>query len=146
MSKKQIIVVEDEPDILDVLNYNLQREGFEVRTCENGADSLELIFRVMPDLILLDLMLPGMEGLEVCRQLKSDNRSTHIPIIMVTAKGEESDIVLGLGLGADDYIVKPFSPKELIARVKAVLRRVVGENDLKAVSYTHLTLPTILLV
>ena len=131
MSKKQIIVVEDEPDILDVLNYNLQREGFEVRTCENGADSLELIFRVMPDLILLDLMLPGMEGLEVCRQLKSDNRSTHIPIIMVTAKGEESDIVLGLGLGADDYIVKPFSPKELIARVKAVLRRVVGESDLK---------------
>ena len=130
MSKKQIIVVEDEPDILDVLSYNLEREGFEVKTCQNGADSIELIFRVIPDLILLDLMLPGMDGLEVCRQLKSDNRSKHIPIIMVTAKGEESDVVLGLGIGADDYIAKPFSPKELIARVKAVLRRAVEEKDL----------------
>jgi two-component system phosphate regulon response regulator PhoB len=123
MSQKQIVVVEDEPDILEVLSYNLVREGFDVSTSLDGAQGLELICKKVPDLVLLDLMLPGMDGLDICRQLKTDAATRHIPIIMVTAKGEESDVVLGLGIGADDYISKPFSPKELVARVKAVLRR-----------------------
>ncbi|MBL4865379.1 MAG: response regulator [Pseudomonadales bacterium] len=123
MSHQQIVVVEDEPDILEVLSYNLKREGFEVTTSLDGAKGLDLIQQKMPDLALLDLMLPGMDGLDICRHLKSNAHTRHIPIIMVTAKGEESDVVLGLGIGADDYIAKPFSPKELIARVKAVLRR-----------------------
>ena len=121
--QKQIVIVEDEPDILDVLSYNLKREGFEVATSQNGAEGLGLIQRLKPDLVLLDLMLPGMDGLDVCRQLKTNSVTDNIPVIMLTAKGEESDVVLGLGLGADDYIPKPFSPKELIARIKAVLRR-----------------------
>ena len=123
MSNEKIFIVEDEPDILDVISYSLNREGFQIESSLNGAESIELLQQFKPDLILLDLMLPGMGGLDVCRHLKNDELSKHIPIIMVTAKGEESDIVLGLGLGADDYISKPFSPRELIARVKAVLRR-----------------------
>ena len=123
MSKKKIVVIEDEPDILEVLNYNLKREGFEVSSTQNGTIGLSLIKKEIPDLVLLDLMLPGVDGIEICRTLKSDPSTQEILIIMVTAKGEESDIVLGLGVGADDYITKPFSPKELIARVKAVLRR-----------------------
>jgi len=120
---KSIVVVEDEPDILEVLSYNLRREGFEVATSDDGEKGLKLIQGNRPDLVLLDLMLPGMDGLDICRSLKSDPTTGHIPIIMVTAKDEESDLVLGLGLGADDYVTKPFSPKELVARVKAVLRR-----------------------
>ncbi len=123
MSNQHLTVIEDEPDILDILSYNLKREGFEVSTSMNGTEGLKLIQKTMPDLVLLDLMLPGMDGLDICRHIKDDSRTQHIPIIMVTAKGEESDVVLGLGIGADDYIAKPFSPKELIARVKAVLRR-----------------------
>ena len=123
MSATHIVVVEDESDILEVLSYNLRREGFEVSSSLNGVQGLELIQQQLPDLVLLDLMLPGMDGLEICRRLRSNPASQHIPIVMVTAKGEESDVVLGLGIGADDYLVKPFSPKELIARVKAVLRR-----------------------
>jgi len=123
MQNKQIVVVEDEPDILEVLSYNLTREGFKVSASLDGAEGLALIEKKLPDLVLLDLMLPSLDGLEICRLLKSKPQTEHIPIIMVTAKGEESDVVLGLGVGADDYIPKPFSPKELIARVKAVLRR-----------------------
>ncbi|MBQ0799431.1 MAG: response regulator transcription factor [Porticoccaceae bacterium] len=123
MSGAHIVVVEDESDILEVLSYNLRREGFEVSSSLNGVQGLELIQQQLPDLVLLDLMLPGIDGLEICRRLRSNSASQHIPIVMVTAKGEESDVVLGLGIGADDYLVKPFSPKELIARVKAVLRR-----------------------
>jgi len=123
MSRKKIVVIEDEPDILEVLTYNLRREGFEVSGAQSGSVGLSLIRREMPDLVLLDLMLPGMDGIEICRALKADPQTGNILIIMVTAKGEESDIVLGLGVGADDYVSKPFSPKELIARVKAVLRR-----------------------
>ena len=123
MHQNQIVIVEDEPDILDVLSYNLKREGFVVASSQDGAEGLELIQQTRPDLVLLDLMLPGMDGLEICRQLKKLEPTQNIPVIMVTAKGEESDVVLGLGIGADDYIVKPFSPKELIARVRAVLRR-----------------------
>jgi len=123
MQNKQIVVVEDEPDILEVLCYNLKREGYKVAESLDGSQGLALIQQLLPDLVLLDLMLPGLDGLEICRSLKSDPRTQHIPIIMVTAKGEESDVVLGLGMGADDYIPKPFSPRELIARVKAVIRR-----------------------
>ena len=123
MTQKRIVVVEDEPDILEVLSYNLCREGFEVTTAMDGRQGLALIQRELPDLVVLDLMLPGTDGLEICRQLRAGDSTEHILIVMVTAKSEESDLVLGLGIGADDYIAKPFSPRELIARVKAVLRR-----------------------
>ena len=121
--KTKIVVIEDEPDILEVLRYNLEREGFDVKTAENGLEGVNAVRGAMPDLVLLDLLLPGIDGLEVCRRLKSQRTTNKIPIIMITAKGEESDIVLGLGLGADDYVTKPFSSKEVIARAKAVLRR-----------------------
>lgn len=122
-TQKSIVIVEDEPDILEVLSYNRRREGFDVATSDDGEKGLKLIQDTKPDLVLLDLMLPNMDGLDICRTMKSDQTTTHIPIIMVTAKSEESDLVLGLGLGADDYVIKPFSPKELVARVKVVLRR-----------------------
>ena len=131
MSNEKIFIVEDEPDILDVISYSLNREGFQIESSLDGAESIELLQQFKPDLILLDLMLPGMGGLDVCRHLKNDELSKHIPIIMVTAKGEESDIVLGLGLGADDYISKPFSPRELIARIKSVLRRSKESDNTK---------------
>jgi len=123
MSRKKIVVIEDEPDILEVLSYNLKREGYEVFNASDGLRGLALVKREVPDLVLLDLMLPGMDGVEICSTIKKDAQTSSTLIIMVTAKGEESDIVLGLGVGADDYISKPFSPKELVARVKAVLRR-----------------------
>lgn len=123
MSHERIVLIEDEADIQEVLEYNLTREGYRVLSSRNGDDGLGLVRRENPDLVLLDLMLPGLDGIEVCRSLKSDSATSSIPIIMVTAKGEESDIVLGLGVGADDYIAKPFSTKEMLARVKAVLRR-----------------------
>lgn len=123
MSKKKIVIIEDEPDILEVLSYNLKREGYEVYQATDGTRGLALIRQQLPDLVLLDLMLPGIDGVEVCSSIKKDPQTQSTLIIMVTAKGEESDIVLGLGVGADDYISKPFSPRELVARVKAVLRR-----------------------
>jgi len=123
VTKKTVFVVEDEEDILELLRFNLTREGYAVAASTNGDDALKAIFRKPPDLVLLDLMLPGMDGLDVCRALKRDPKTAGIPIVMVTAKGEESDIVAGLELGADDYIVKPFSIKVLIARVRAAMRR-----------------------
>ena len=123
MSKKKIVIIEDEPDILEVLSYNLKREGFAVESALDGSAGLALVNREKPDLVLLDLMLPGMDGIEICRSLKAASATRDVLVIMVTAKGEESDVVLGLGVGADDYISKPFSPRELVARVKAVLRR-----------------------
>ncbi|MCE9592563.1 MAG: response regulator [Planctomycetes bacterium] len=123
MKREHIVVIEDEPDILEVVQYNLTREGYKVTTSQSGDDGLARVRRENPDLVLLDLMLPGIDGIEVCRRLQSDPVTATIPVIMVTAKGEESDVVTGLTLGADDYITKPFSPKELVARVKAVLRR-----------------------
>jgi DNA-binding response OmpR family regulator len=123
MSKKKIVIIEDEPDILEVLSYNLKREGFEVFSATNGTLGLSRVENELPDLLLLDLMLPGMDGIELCSSIKNNLATQNTLIIMVTAKGEESDIVLGLGVGADDYITKPFSPKELVARVKAVVRR-----------------------
>ncbi len=123
MKREQIVVIEDENDILDVIEYNLAREGYRVRAFRDGEEGLEGVRRHAPDLVLLDLMLPGLDGIEVCRRLKQDPLTRSIPILMVTAKGEESDVVLGLGVGADDYVTKPFSPKELVARVAAVMRR-----------------------
>ncbi len=123
MEREKIVVIEDEADIREVTEYNLTREGYQVHASPDGEQGLQLVKKVVPDLVLLDLMLPGLDGIEVCRALKSDPLTRAVPVIMVTAKGEESDIVLGLGMGADDYVTKPFSPKELIARVKAVLRR-----------------------
>lgn len=123
MPKNRITIVEDEADIREILEYSLSREGFEVQSAMDGASGLDLIRREGPELVLLDLMLPDIDGLEICRQLKGDEATRDIAIIMVTAKGEESDIVLGLGLGADDYIPKPFSNKELVARVRSVMRR-----------------------
>ena len=123
MEEKKIVIVEDETDIREVLIYNFKREGFVVWGAADGRYGLQLIQDKNPDLVLLDLMLPGLDGLEICKELKSSSATAAMPIIMVTAKGEESDIVAGLELGADDYVTKPFSPKELLARVKAVLRR-----------------------
>ncbi len=123
MKRETVLVIEDEDDILEVIDYNLTREGYVVIRSRDGVDGLNRALQEQPDLVLLDLMLPELDGLEVCQRLRSDNRTSDIPIIMVTAKGEESDIVLGLGVGADDYIIKPFSPRELVARLKAVLRR-----------------------
>jgi len=123
MKKTKIAVIEDEADILEVIDYNLSKEGFDVCSALNGEEGLALVKKEGPDLVLLDLMLPGLDGIEICRTLKADHSTRSIPIIMVTAKGEESDIVLGLGMGADDYVVKPFRPRELMARIRSVLRR-----------------------
>ena len=128
MAATKILVIEDEADILELLVYNLQREGYRVLSCRDGDEGLAVALQELPDLILLDLMLPGLDGIEVCRRLKADISSSAIPIIMVSAKGEESDVVLGLGVGADDYVAKPFSPRELTARIKAVLRRSPGRD------------------
>ena len=129
MKTEKVVVIEDEDDIQEVISYNLLRDGFNVRAAGDGEDGLHLIKQEMPDIVLLDLMLPGLDGLEVCRRLKEQPQTSTIPIIMVSAKGEESDVVLGLGLGADDYVTKPFSPRELVGRVKAVLRRARVQSD-----------------
>lgn len=121
--KKHIFVVEDEPDILELIRFHLSREGFTVSSAIRGDDAVKGIPLKKPDLVLLDLMLPGLGGLDVCRAIKRDPQTVAIPVIMLTAKGEEADIVSGFELGATDYIVKPFSMKVLIARVRAVLRR-----------------------
>src|SRR5262249_7480782 len=123
VARPKILVVEDEPDILEVLQYNLEREGYRVIACRDGEQGLSHIRTDEPDLVLLDLMLPGLDGIEVCRRVKADPATRAVPVIMVTARSEETDVVLGLGIGADDYVTKPFRPRELIARVKVVLRR-----------------------
>ncbi|WP_419785756.1 response regulator [Pseudodesulfovibrio sp.] len=123
MSAHKILVVEDHRDTRELLKYNLSSAGFDVAAAEDGQSGLSLADAFKPDIVLLDLMMPGMDGLEVCRQLKGNAELARIPVIMLTAKGEEVDKIVGLELGADDYVVKPFSPRELILRVKAVLRR-----------------------
>jgi len=123
MAGQTIIAVEDEEDILELISFNLRKEGFQVQGAGSGEEALRLARAAPPDLILLDLMLPGIGGLDVCRILKRDATTRDIPIVMLTAKGEEADIVAGLELGADDYITKPFSPKVLLARARAMLRR-----------------------
>ena len=124
MAPTKVLVIEDDPDILEILQYNLSRDGFDVLLAKDGERGLRKANDHEPDLILLDLMLPGIPGLEVCRRLRRKDPTRNTPLIMVTAKGEESDIVAGLELGADDYITKPFRVRELTARVRAVLRRV----------------------
>jgi two-component system, OmpR family, alkaline phosphatase synthesis response regulator PhoP len=123
MAKEHILVVEDEEDILELLRYNLMKEGYRVTGVLTGEEGLRAARSQPPDLIVLDLMLPGIDGLSVCRELKMDARTRDLPIIILTAKGEEADIVAGLELGADDYVTKPFSPRVLLARLRAVLRR-----------------------
>jgi two-component system phosphate regulon response regulator PhoB len=123
MSKETILVVDDEIDILTLVEYNLLKEGYHVHTAETGEKGLQLATREIPDLVVLDLMLPGIDGMEVCRRIKSNEATNSIPIIMLTAKGEDVDIVSGLEVGADDYLTKPFSPKVLIARIRSLIRR-----------------------
>ncbi|MCK4237302.1 MAG: response regulator [Candidatus Krumholzibacteria bacterium] len=123
MAHEHLVVVDDEEDILELLQYNLERGGFKVTCVTSGEEACKKARSILPDLILLDLMLPGVDGLEVCNILKRDPKTAHIPIIILTAKGEEADVVAGLELGADDYITKPFSPRVLVARARAVLRR-----------------------
>lgn len=131
MSKEKILVVDDEQDLVKLIRYHLEKDGYKVMTAYNGDDALFLTRKERPELIILDLMLPGIDGLEVCRKLKADQELARTAIIMLTAKGEEADITMGLKLGADDYMTKPFSPKELIARVQAVLRRTQGVSTTK---------------
>jgi two-component system phosphate regulon response regulator PhoB len=128
MARERILLIEDEPDIAEVLEYNLEKEGFQVETAKRGDAGLEQVRKEQPDLILLDLMLPGIDGLEVTRILKRDPATAHLPIVMLTARGEEVDRIVGLELGADDYISKPFSPREVVLRIKAVLRRIQHEE------------------
>jgi phosphate regulon transcriptional regulator PhoB len=120
---KHILVVEDEADLVELISYNLKKEGFNVDSAMDGETSLSKIRKGRYDLVVLDLMLPGIQGMELCRILRNDPKTETLPIVMLTAKGEEVDKILGLEMGADDYITKPFSPRELVARVKAVLRR-----------------------
>lgn len=139
--KEKILIVDDEKDIVKMLDYNLKKEGYRTFSAYDGEGALDLAQRYHPDLMVLDLMLPGIDGLEVCRRLKKDNQTTSIPIIMLTAKTQEADKVVGLELGADDYVIKPFSPRELIARIKAVLRRIEEkEKLLQIISVGDLTL------
>ena len=121
--REKILIVEDKSDIVRMLEYNLEKEGFRTVSASDGREALRRAEKERPDIILLDLMLPELDGLEVCRLLRQNPDSAHIPVIMLTAKGRETDKIVGLGLGADYYITKPFSVGELIARVKAVLRR-----------------------
>ncbi len=123
MSTVRVLIVEDEADIAELLSYKLAREGMEVAVCGRGDLAIERIRSDPPDLLLLDLMLPGMDGLELCRLLKRDPRTASIPVLMLTARGEEVDRIVGLELGADDYVTKPFSPREVALRIKAILRR-----------------------
>jgi two-component system alkaline phosphatase synthesis response regulator PhoP len=122
-SRKKVLAVEDEEDILELVEYNLNKHGFQVLKSMSGEEGLKLARSKLPDAVVLDLMLPDLDGLEVCRALKGDPATAHIPIVMLTAKGEEADVVSGLEMGADDYLPKPFSPRVLVARVKAVIRR-----------------------
>jgi two-component system alkaline phosphatase synthesis response regulator PhoP len=127
MAKGNILVIEDEEDILELVRYNLAKEGYEVICATTGEEGLGVAKLKLPALVVLDLMLPGVDGLEVCRLLKTDSKTRHIPIVILTARSEEVDVVAGLELGADDYITKPFSPRVLVARVRTVLRRMMKE-------------------
>ncbi len=129
MARETVLVVDDEEDILELVEYNLSKEGFTVVGVATGEDALAAARTKLPDAVVLDLMLPGVDGLEVCRRMKSDPKLRHIPIVMLTAKGSEADIVTGLELGAADYVTKPFSPRVLTARLKAVLRRGTESSD-----------------
>ena len=141
MSDPRVLIVEDEPDIAEVLAYNLGKDGFTVEVVDRGDQALEQIRNNPPDLILLDLMLPGLDGLELTRALKGDQETGRIPLIMLTARGEEVDRIVGFELGADDYITKPFSPREVVLRTKAVLRRATGAQGARQAEENHEVLP-----
>lgn len=128
MSKEKILIVDDEEDVLELLRFNLDKEGYKTETAVSGEEALTVAKSKLPDLIILDLMLPGIDGLEVCKKLKGETKTENIPIIMLTAKSEDSDIITGLELGADDYITKPFSPKVLTARIRRILQRHIAKN------------------
>jgi two-component system alkaline phosphatase synthesis response regulator PhoP len=141
MANERILIVDDEEDVLELVRYNLDKNGYKVIKATTGEQAMTEARGKTPDLIILDLMLPGIDGLEVCRQLKSDVKTERIPIIMLTAKGEETDIVTGLELGADDYITKPFSPKVLIARLRRLLHRTVSRDlELPPIKIRELTI------
>ena len=123
MSKGTILVIDDEKDLIELVRYNLEKEGFDVIAATDGQSGLEVIRKHRPELVMLDLMMPGIDGLQVCQRLRADQRTARTPVIMLTAKATEADRIVGLELGADDYVTKPFSPREVVARVKAVLRR-----------------------
>lgn len=141
--RKNILVVEDEKDIIEVLRYYLEKDNYRVHVAQDGFTALELASKIIPNLILLDLMLPKLDGVEVCKRLKADERLREIPVIMVTAKAEEIDKLKGFDIGADDYVTKPFSAKELIARVKAHLRRREGMLPEKSFQYGNLSVDTV---
>ncbi len=123
MSRSTVLLIDDEKDLIALVRYNLEKEGWEVVAARDGEEGLALARKIAPQMIVLDVMMPGLDGLEVCRRLRADAKTARIPIIMLTARAAESDRVVGLELGADDYVTKPFSPRELIARIKAVQRR-----------------------
>lgn len=129
MANATVMVIDDEKDLVELVRYNLEKEQFHAITAFDGASAVEIAMRHRPDLIILDLMMPGMTGLEVCRVLRGDEKTRDIPIIMLTARTSETDRVVGLEMGADDYVTKPFSPRELVARVRAVLRRTAGPKE-----------------
>ncbi|MGA8832538.1 MAG: response regulator [Desulfomonilaceae bacterium] len=138
MARERILVVDDEEDILELVKYNLTKENFQVMCATSGEEALQKLKKETFDIILLDLMLPGRDGLDTCRVLKKNPETSHIPVVMITAKTEDTDVVLGLELGADDYVTKPFSPRVLLARIKAILRRNQTETtDDKSVIKTH---------
>lgn len=141
MAKENILIVDDEEDVLELLEYNLKKEGYRTEKAMSGEEALQKVKITNPDLIVLDLMLPGIDGLAVCKSLKNDSKTQNIPIIMLTAKGEEADIVIGLELGADDYMTKPFSPKVLLARLKRLLQKnIVQELEKGAVKIHELVI------
>jgi DNA-binding response OmpR family regulator len=129
MKKGTILVIDDEKDLIELVRYNLENDGFDVIAATDGQSGLDVVKKHRPDLVVLDLMMPGLDGLQVCQQLRADPRSARIPLIMLTAKATEADRIIGLELGADDYITKPFSPREVIARVKALLRRMNARDE-----------------
>ena len=131
MAKKRILIVEDDRDINELINYHLTREGYDVLALFDGSHALDMVKSRKPDLVILDLMLPEVDGLEICREIRSAEEISSTPVLMLTAKAEESDVVVGLQLGADDYLTKPFSPKVLLARIKAILRRTADRSDVK---------------
>lgn len=138
MAQEKVIIVDDEEHIQELIKFNLENMGYKVLCSGNGIEALKLVKNEHPDLVLLDLMLPGMDGFEVCKEIRKDNNISNIPIIMITAKGEELDRILGLELGADDYITKPFSVRELNARVKAVLRRTTFQPVEKSFKFDNI--------
>ena len=135
-----VLVVEDEPPQAEMLSYNLEKEGFRVMMAENGEDGLMMAQENIPDAIVLDWMLPGLSGIEVCRQLRSDSETREIPILMLTARGEEEDRVRGIETGADDYVVKPYSPREVVARLKGLLRRPNPSLSSETIEYADIVI------